>query len=452
MNNDLTQGTILKKLTFLALPIMATSFLQMAYNLTDMIWIGRLGASAVAAVGTAGFLMWLSFAVIALGRVGAEVKIAQTLGSKEIEKSNHYANTAITFTFLLGVLYGILLSVFKRSIIGFFNLQDPYVETLAIIYLQVIAFGMPLHFINQVLSGVFTGAGISKTPFRVNSIGLIMNLILDPIFIFAFDFGVRGAAYATILSQGIVTIAFVSTLIQGNRPYQNFQFRVQLHKAYLRTMLRISLPVALQNGLFTIISMFVARIVAMYGTSAIAVQKVGTQIEAISYMTAQGFGSALSAFVGQNYGAKRNDRVIEGFKVATRIMTYIGILTSLILFFGAEPLFKIFINEEPTTSMGVDYLRIISISQLFMCIEITLTGGMSGLGRTMTPALIGVTFNAARIPLAYFLSTFTLLGINGIWWTISGSSIVKGVALVLMTFFVLRHLQLMTVKTDDAYL
>ncbi len=131
----------------------------------------------------------------------------------------------------------------------------------------------------------------------------------------------RGAAYATILSQGIVTIAFVSTLIQGNRPYQNFQFRVQLHKEYLRTMLRISLPVALQNGLFTIISMFVARIVAMYGTSAIAVQKVGTQIEAISYMTAQGFGSALSAFIGQNYGAKRNDRVIEGFKVATRIMT-----------------------------------------------------------------------------------------------------------------------------------
>ena len=452
MDNDLTQGTILKKLTFLALPIMATSFLQMAYNLTDMIWIGRLGASAVAAVGTAGVLMWLRFGVIALGRVGAEVKIAQTLGSKEIEKSNLYANTAITFTFLLGVLYGILLSVFKRSIIGFFNLQDPYVETLAIIYLQVIAFGMPLHFINQVLSGVFTGAGISKTPFRVNSIGLIMNLILDPIFIFAFDFGVRGAAYATILSQGIVTIAFVSTLIQGNRPYQNFQFRVQLHKEYLRTMLRISLPVALQNGLFTIISMFVARIVAMYGTSAIAVQKVGTQIEAISYMTAQGFGSALSAFIGQNYGAKRNDRVIEGFKVATRIMTYIGILTSLILFFGAEPLFKIFINEEPTTSMGVDYLRIISISQLFMCIEITLTGGMSGLGRTMTPALIGVTFNAARIPLAYLLSTFTLLGINGIWWTISGSSIVKGVALVLMTFFVLRHLQLMTVKTDDAYL
>jgi putative MATE family efflux protein len=380
------------------------------------------------------------------------VKIAQTLGSKEIEKSNLYANTAITFTFLLGVLYGILLSVFKRSIIGFFNLQDPYVETLAIIYLQVIAFGMPLHFINQVLSGVFTGAGISKTPFRVNSIALIMNLILDPIFIFVFDFGVRGAAYATILSQGIVTIAFVSTLIQGNRPYQNFQFRVQLHKEYLRTMLRISLPVALQNGLFTIISMFVARIVAMYGTSAIAVQKVGTQIEAISYMTAQGFGSALSAFIGQNYGAKRNDRVIEGFKVATRIMTYIGILTSLILFFGAEPLFKIFINEEPTTSMGVDYLRIISISQLFMCIEITLTGGMSGLGRTMTPALIGVTFNAARIPLAYLLSTFTLFGINGIWWTISGSSIVKGVALVLMTFFVLRHLQLMTVKTDDAYL
>lgn len=451
MNNDLTQGTILKKLTFLALPIMATSFLQMAYNITDMIWIGRLGADAVAAVGTAGFLMWLSFAFIALGRVGAEVKIAQTLGSKEANKSNYFANTAITFTFLLGVCYGSGVGVFRESIIGFFNLNDPYVEGLAVDYLYIIAFGMPLHFINQVLSGIFNGAGISKTPFRVNSIGLVMNLILDPVFIFIFGLGVKGAAYATILSQAVVTIAFISTLLQGNRPYQEIKFRIELRFEYLKAILSISLPVAIQNGLFTIISMFVARIVAMYGTSAIAVQKVGTQIEAISYMTAQGFGSALSAFIGQNYGAKKNARVVEGFKVASRIMTYIGIITSLLLFFGAEPLFKLFINEEPTTSMGVTYLQIISFSQLFMCIEIALTGGLNGLGRTMAPALTGVTLNASRIPVAYFLSAFTSLGINGIWWTISGTSILKGVALIIMTLLVLRTLKEVNIKKDSVY-
>ncbi len=440
MNNDLTQGKIVNKLTFLALPIMATSFLQMAYNLIDMIWIGRLGSDAVAAVGTAGFLMWLSFAFIALGRIGAEVKIAQTLGSKDTEKANHFASTAIVFVFILGIVYGGIIGIYREAIIGFFRLNNDYVEELAKGYVLIIAFGMPMHFLNQVLSGIFNGAGMSRLPFRVNAIGLVLNLVLDPLFIFILGLGVQGAAYATILSQSIVTVAFVLAFLNGNRPYEAFQVRIELRLEYLKAMLIISLPVAIQNGLFTIISMCVARIIAMYGTSAIAVQKVGSQIEAISYMTAQGFGSALSAFIGQNYGAGKTDRVIEGFKVATRIMACIGVVTSLILFFGAEPLFKVFINEEPTTSMGVDYLRIISFSQFFMCIEIGLTGGINGLGKTAGPAITAITLNALRIPMSYVLSTFTLLGINGIWWTITGTSILKGVAMVIMALFVLRNL------------
>jgi len=153
IRNDLTKGNIFDKLVKLALPIMGTSFLQMAYNMIDMIWIGRLGAASVAAVGTAGFFMWLSMSFIALTRVGAEVNIAQALGAKDIKKANINVSTSMLFTLILALLYVIFIILFKDKLIGFFNLNDVTVEGYAKEYLFIIAFGMIFSFFNQVISG-----------------------------------------------------------------------------------------------------------------------------------------------------------------------------------------------------------------------------------------------------------------------------------------------------------
>ena len=188
--------------------------------------------------------------------------------------------------------------------------------------------------------------------------------------------------------------------------------------------------------------MLIGRIVAVAGPVAIAVQKVGSQIESISWMTAGGFASALTAFVGQNYGAKRMDRVLKGYKSTLLISCILGLFTTIVLIVFGEKLFSIFINETEAIKQGADYLRILGYSQLFMCIEITTNGAFYGMGKTITPSIIGIIFTGLRVPLAMFLFNIELLGINGIWWSISSSSIIKGILLItLFTIMVVRPLR-----------
>lgn len=438
--NILTSGNITKKLIYLAFPIMGTSFLQMAYNMVDMIWIGRLGADSVAAVGTAGYFLWLSFALITLTRVGAEVFVAQKLGAGEQEEANHFAGNAMTFAVAAGIVYGLILIVARKNLVGFFNLGDVKVEKMAMDYLFIVAFSMPFSLFNQVISGVYNASGVSKLPFRANAVGLLLNMVLDPVLIFVAGWGVAGAAIATTGAQVFVAFLLFRLVNSQSKPYQNFHIEVMLQWNRLKPMLKLALPVAIQSGLFTIISMFVARIVASFGTTAIAVQKVGTQIEAISYMTANGFGAALSAMVGQNLGAGKIERVKKSFKSAIMVMALFGLLVSAGMFLGAKPIFAAFINEEPALTMGVTYLQIISFSQLFMISEITMAGGFNGLGKSVPPAIVGVVFNALRIPAALLLSTYTVLKLNGVWWAISMGSVFKGTVLLFILLLVLRRL------------
>ena len=201
------------------------------------------------------------------------------------------------------------------------------------------------------------------------------------------------------------------------------------NKDRVLNILKIGLPAGLQSMLFTIFAMIIARIIADWGAVAIAVQKVGSQIESVSWMTASGFSTATSTFVGQNYGAGKYDRIKYGYRISLIIMTVIGLMTTFGLIYFAEPLFKIFINEEVALKEGIIYLQILGVSQLFMCIEIVTNGAFNGLGKTMYPAVNSTVFNFLRIPMALYLSS-TVLSLQGVWWSISISSILKGIVIV----------------------
>ena len=435
---DLVSGSIVKTLLTLSLPILGTSFIQMAYSLVDMIWIGKAGSAAVASVGTAGFFAWFGNSMVMITKTGAEVGVSQSIGKNNEKERKCYVYSSIFLCILMSIIYGIILIAFKDKLIGFFNLGDPVIIKMSIDYLIVISLGMICAFLNPQFTGIFTASGNSKTPFVVNTVGLIMNIILDPILIFGIGgikpLGVVGAALATVLSQMLVTIIFIYTFIKNgyNFSFNNKRF-VKLK--YLKSICVLGGPTAIQNCLFTFFSMLIGRIVASAGPIAIAVQKVGSQIESISWMTAGGFASALTAFVGQNYGAKRNDRVIKGYVSTIIISCILGVFTTLLLVFAGGPIFSIFINEKEAILQGIDYLRILGYSQLFMCIEITTSGAFYGVGKTITPSIVGIIFTGLRVPIAMLLFRPEILGINGVWWSISGSSIVKGILLFVLFFF-----------------
>jgi putative MATE family efflux protein len=437
LKNNLTEGNILKKLVILALPIMGTSLIQMAYNLTDMIWVGVLGARAVTAIGTAGFYTWLAFAFIIIPKIGAEVGVAQSVGRKDINETKSYIRHSIQLNVVFAVLYGAVMMLFRKQLIGFFNIKGDDIVGMAMSYLFIVSLGMVFFFLPPVLTSIFNGHGDSRTPFKINTIGLLVNIILDPLLILGVgpfpQMGVAGAAVATIFAQFVVTMIFIFVIRKKTDFLVGIDFLQQPDWNHIGKIVKMGIPVALQSGAFTIFAMIIARILSRWGPTPIAVQSVGAQIESISWMTAGGFQTALSAFVGQNFGAKKWDRIYKGYFTALGVIAGIGIITSCLLIFLPEQIFSIFIREQKVIDEGIIYLRILGASQLFMCIEIATAGAFNGLGKTIPPSIVGITFNAMRIPAALLLSIS--LGLTGVWWSISLSSILKG--LILTSWFIL---------------
>lgn len=439
---NLTEGPILKGLAKLAFPIMGTSLIQMAYNLTDMIWIGRVSSNAVAAVGAAGMYLWMANGFATIPRMGAQVKAAHALGAGDEEKARDYARAAFQIGTVLFLLVTLVYVAGNRPLIGFFKLNQESVVQDARAYLVIVGLGMIFSFMNQIFTGIFTALGMSLVTFRSTLIGLGANIVLDPVFIFGVgpipELGVAGAALATVLAQGIVFAMFLRNAGRTALIFSGLGLRRKSSRQDVLDVVRIGLPVAVQNTIFSSLSMIIARLVAGWGDAPVAVQKVGSQIESISWMMADGFATAVNAFVAQNHGAGKRERIRRGYFTALGLMTAWGIFTSTLLIAFPEFFFRIFISETDILPMGVDYLRILGLSQLFMCLESTSAGAFQGLGKPMSPAVTGVLGNAARIPMAILFSA-TALGLNGIWWSISISSIAKGTIVTAWFWFVLRR-------------
>lgn len=427
----LTEGNILNALTKLAMPIIGTSFVQMAYGFIDMIWVGRIGSGAVAAVGTVGFFTWLANAFIVIPRIGAEVGVAQSIGGKDHAGVTRAIRHSLQLILALILLYGVFLVALREPLLGFYQLGEE-IQGMASDYLLIIVIGFFFFATNPIFTAVFNGAGDSTTPFRINTAGLVVNIVLDPILIFGLGpfphLGVKGAAIATVIAQITASTLFILEARRRPELFTDLKFFTRPDLSYVEQMFKMGLPMSVQSACFTLISMTIARIISDWGPMAIAVQRVGGQIEQISWLTAGGFQSAMSAFTGQNYGAKLGHRVYRGYFVGLGIVTCVGIFATTVLLVGAEKLFGIFIPEPEVIALGASYLKIIGISQLPQAVEILTAGAFIGLGKTAPPSIVGISLNLLRIPVALLLSA-TALGLDGVWWAISLSSILKGIVL-----------------------
>ena len=407
----------------------------MAYNLTDLIWIGGLGSGAVAAIGAAGFFIWLGMATSFLTKVGIEVNVAQSAGRNDHYALKNFIANGLFLTVLIGIIYCTIIVIFAPKLIGFFNLGsdvNSFDSTAAgITYIKIVCMSMTFAFMNVSFTAIYNGLGKSKLPFLYNAIGLVLNIILDPLLIYGIwifpRLEVAGAGIATVIAQTTVLILFIFSLKRNFTYFDDIKNFLLIRKKYYLKIIKIGLPPATQSIMFALIAIIITRIISRWGPIPIAVQKVGSQIEAISWMTASGFSTALSAFVGQNHGAGIKKRVWKGYLTAISIMGTVGVFTSLLLILFPEPLFRLFIREEEALRHGVIYLTILGYSQLFMCLEITTAGAFNGLGKSLPPSIVGIVFNLLRIPSAIFLSA--MIGLDGIWWSISGSSIFKGIVL-----------------------
>ena len=431
MEGNLTKGPILKTLTKLAIPIMASSFLGTLYNITDMAWIGLLGSKAVAGVGVGGMFTWLSQGLAAMARMGGQVQVAQCIGRGERDRAHGFAQAAVQLATLMGMAYAVISLLFTRQMVAFFQLTDPEAQTAALAYTKIACGLIVFSFLTLTMTGLYTAQGDSKTPFLANLIGLVTNMILDPVLILGPGpfpkLGVVGAAIATVTAQAIVmTIMILGVFIQKKENVlKGISLTAKIPKEYLSGICRIGIPTAIQGMAYCAISMVLTRMVSAYGAEAVATQRVGGQIESISWNTADGFAAALNAFIAQNYGAGKMDRVRKGYRASLWTVGIWGLLISFVFICFPQAIADIFFHEPKAVATAVGYLVIIGFSEAFMCVELTTVGALSGLGRTRLCSIISITFTSARIPLAIILGG--LIGLNGIWWALSVTSIIKGI-------------------------
>ena len=431
MEGNLTKGPILKTLTKLAIPIMASSFLGTLYNITDMAWIGLLGSKAVAGVGVGGMFTWLSQGLAAMARMGGQVQVAQCIGRGERDRAHGFAQAAVQLATLMGMVYAVISLLFTRQMVAFFQLTDPEAQTAALSYTKIACGLIVFSFLTLTMTGLYTAQGDSKTPFLANLIGLVTNMILDPVLILGPGpfpkLGVVGAAIATVTAQAIVmTIMILGVFIQKKENVlKGIRLTAKIPKEYLGGLCRIGIPTAIQGMAYCAISMVLTRMVSAYGAEAVATQRVGGQIESISWNTADGFAAALNAFIAQNYGAGKMDRVRKGYRASLWTVGIWGLLISFVFICFPKAIADIFFHEPKAVATAVGYLVIIGFSEAFMCVELTTVGALSGLGRTRLCSIISIAFTSARIPLAIILGG--LIGLSGIWWALSITSIIKGI-------------------------
>lgn len=442
---NLTEGNITRQLMNLALPIMATSFIQMAYSLTDMAWVGRIGSEAIAAVGSVGILTWMTASLSLLCKVGAEVSIGQAIGSRNFEDAKQYASHNTTIALLISLIWAAGLFVFSRPIISVYELA-PSISDEAVEYLRIVVVGMPFVFVSTAFTGIYNASGRSKIPFYISGSGLVINMILDPLFIFGFHWGTNGAALATVLAQIFVYAMFVIQIRRRDRLFDKFRFVIIPLRHYTVRTFKIGAPVALFNMLFAFANMYICRLAAMNGGHiGLMTFTTGGQIEALTWNTSQGFSTALGAFTAQNYAAGKRDRFIKAYKTTLGMTSVFGIIsTVLFVFFGPE-VFSLFVPEQAAYEAGGEFLRIDGYSQMFMMLEIATQGVFYGIGRTIPPAITSICGNYLRIPMALALTALGA-GVAGIWWAVSLSSILKG--LVLFTWLMIVRKKIMPeVKT-----
>lgn len=441
---SIRSDSILSQLIRMALPVIASSFMSMAYNFINIIFVGKLGSGAVAAVGSAGFYMNLSWGFSSLLTVGAGIKISHAIGEGNTYQAKSYVRSGIVAIIFVAVIYYILLALSGKYLIGLIKLNNLEIENAATGFLLLVGLSIPFSFQNLFFTSAFIGYGDTKSPFRINALALSINILLDYILIFKVGLGIKGAAFATILSQATATLLFY---IKLKRIPELMPIGVKYKSQYLKDIMKLGISPTLQRVSFTIIAIMMARIISNWGATAIAVQKVGVQIEAISYMTAGGFLSALATISGQAYGARNYRRQWMTFRSGMLLAFIIGIITSAALITFPGPLFSIFINDPKSIALGREYLIILGFSQLFMCLELMATGAFFGWGRTNIPAITGIALTVIRIPMAILFINLWNNALSSVWWSISISSMAKGIILVSLYIILFKSF----IKKQPAY-
>jgi len=430
-----TDGPIFSAVWRLGWPALTSMFFETFLSITDAFWVGKLGATEMAAVTSSMFPIWTIFSLLMIIPTGVVAIISRAVGAGAEREVSRVARQSLLFAVLTAVVVSVIGYLITPALFRIMH-TNADVTAMGIAYLRIFFIGIIFFFLNDTLSGIFRAAGDTKAHLIASSTAVVVNIFLDPLFIFGLGpfpcWGTAGASVATAIAATCGTVVYVIMILRGRLQYPlRFQRRERLDFRLAGAIVRIGFPTAVSGTVFSVVYIFLNRIVAEFGTKAIAALMIGHRMESLSYLTSTGFYMAASTLVGQNLGAAKIARAEKSAWTAVGIA--VGMTTAFAILFLLFPktLASFFINDPEVIIIAVEYLRILALSQMFMAVEIVLEGAFAGAGNTIPPMAISLPGSIARLPLAYYLC-FTLgMGITGMWWALTITTWAKAVAAVI---------------------
>ncbi|WP_430809922.1 MULTISPECIES: MATE family efflux transporter [unclassified Carboxylicivirga] len=414
---DLTVGNEAKLIFKFALPMVLGNLLQQMYHVVDSIIVGNyLGTEALAAIGASSPIFYALIAfVIGIGS-GATIIISQYFGAKNLEKVKRAIDTSYIFLFGASIIITTIGIVFSDDIFRLLHVEEEVIP-LATDYFNVFMMGMIAFFGFSGTSSILRGLGDSMTPLYFMVVATVVNIVLDIVFIVVFEWGISGVAYATLIAQAG---AFITGAIYLNKKHEIISFNVfkfRFDKELFMQSIRIGLPTGFQQTFVALGIMALIRIVNNFDTNVLAAFSVASRIDALAAMPALNLASALSAFVGQNLGAQKVDRIKKGLRATLFMAWGISLVVMLIVVFFGAYIMQVFTKDPSVIAHGSNYLVIVSSFYMIFSTMFVMHGVLRGAGDTLIPMFITLfSLWVIRIPFAIVLSKH--FGVNGIWWAI----------------------------------
>ena len=428
-----------KALWTLALPILAGMAIQTIYTIVDMIYIGRLSGEAIAAVA---FNMPLLFFVLGLSMglgSGVTASIARFIGANDKINADNSAEHALilaAFISIIMVVVGLLFGKQMLLILG----ATPDIINLSWSYLRVISFGLFFMVFSGFFRSILSGEGDMKTPMVISAVGTVLNIILDPIFIFVLDYGVAGAAIATVISQATVFTIFIYMFMVKEHTYVTFKMRsFSFSKFIIFDIIKVGVPASMAMIIMSVGQAVFNKILVSYSEFSVAAFQVGSRIDVVIFLPIMAIATALTTLVGMFYGAKDFENVkliIRYGMLRSIIITTIG---STLIFILAPHIVKGFSNEIEIQQVAVIYLRLIVF--IYPLVSFAMTSGrvMQGLGMGL-PMLVTsiVRVLGVSVPLALIFNYILHKPIEWMWYAMMTSTVVATVTAALWLKYALK--------------
>lgn len=416
--NDMTKGSPLKLILMFSLPLMLGNILQEFYTIVDTIIVGQfLGVKALASMGAAGWIQWMILSIVVGFAQGFSIKIANLYGANDHEGISKTVGNIIVVSVIIGFCLTIGWQLVITPILKLLQTPDDIIRG-AITYLRVMAGGIGVTLMYNLLSCILRAFGNSKTPLIAMVIAASINVGLDLLFVCVFHMGIAGAAIATILAQLFAGLFCLVVLYEQKLfVLKREHFIVRQH--LIKELIKLGLPLALQNGIISIGGMIVQFVVNGYGFIFVAGFTATNKLYGLLETAAISFGYALTTYNGQNYGAKEYQRIRDGVKIAAIVSIVTSIIIGLIMIFMGRNILMMFVSGDPSEvkvvlEVAYRYLFIMALCLPILYILHTYRNALQGLGNTVIPMISGIVELVMRVSVALFLPM--LIGQDGIYY------------------------------------